>query len=603
MNGHESITLKDILTEDNLATQIANMQQQWRVQRHNKVNEWQELRNYLFATDTSTTSNSTLPWTNTTTIPKLCQIRDTLHALYMAILFPKKNWLSWEASNSDSASKEVRNVIKSYMYDKLRVSKFRITMSKVVLDYIDYGNCFATVDYVKETQTDPETQQELVTYVGPRLVRISPLDIVFNPVSRDFKSSPKIIRSLVTIADLHKRVKEQTGLEEANGLVSYLAKVRERVRAQAGDRKFEDNVRDSAYIADGFGSIQQYYGQDLVEILEFYGDIYDYDNNILKENRKIVIADGHKLISDEEIKSTNPEGVIFHAGWRERPDNLWAMGPLDNLVGMQYRIDHLENIKADVFDLIAFPVVKVRGFVHDFNWQPLEKIITGDDGDVEVLAPDARALDADFQIANLERKMEEMAGVPREALGFRTPGEKTAFEIQRLENASLRLFQNKTEHFEEAFLESLLNHMLIISKQNLDEVDTIRILDDELSIELFETIRPQDLTGSGRILPVGARNFKEKAEVIQNITNAYASGLFQDPQVSAHLSGKKLAQLIEEVLDLSDYNLFSENIRVAEELETQQAAQSASELFQSEVPVGGSVFPEDDPTLEPDEEV
>lgn len=42
---------------------------------------------------------------------------------------------------------------------------------------------------------------------------------------------------------------------------------------------------------------------------------------------------------------------IVHAGWRYRPDNLWAMGPLDNIVGMQYRIDHLENLKADAMDL------------------------------------------------------------------------------------------------------------------------------------------------------------------------------------------------------------------------------------------------------------
>jgi hypothetical protein len=41
------------------------------------------------------------------------------------------------------------------------------------------------------------------------------------------------------------------------------------------------------------------------------------------------------------------------------------MGPLDNLVGMQYRIDHLENLKADVFDLIAFPPLKIKGYVED----------------------------------------------------------------------------------------------------------------------------------------------------------------------------------------------------------------------------------------------
>jgi hypothetical protein len=32
--------------------------------------------------------------------------------------------------------------------------------------------------------------------------------------------------------------------------------------------------------------------------------------------------------------------------------------------------------------------------------------------------------------------MEEMAGAPKEAMGFRSPGEKTKYEVQRLESAA-----------------------------------------------------------------------------------------------------------------------------------------------------------------------
>jgi hypothetical protein len=73
---------------------------------------------------------------------------------------------------------------------------------------------------------------------------------------------------------------------------------------------------------------------------------------------------------------------IFHAGWRSRPDNLYAMGPLDNLVGMQYRIDHLENLKADVFDQIALPMLKIRGDVEDFEYMPAGRVYIGEEGDV-----------------------------------------------------------------------------------------------------------------------------------------------------------------------------------------------------------------------------
>ena len=126
---------------------------------------------------------------------------------------------------------------------------------------------------------------------------------------------------------------------------------------------------------------------------------------------------------------------IFHVGWRDRPDNLYSMGPLDNLVGMQYRIDHLENLKADVFDQIAYPVLKIRGDVEDFDFEPNARIYLGDEGDVGYLVPDSTALNADFQIQNIEAKMEMMAGAPREAMGIRSAGEKTAFEVNQLDDS------------------------------------------------------------------------------------------------------------------------------------------------------------------------
>ena len=62
------------------AKEIAFLWDKWNQQRFSKINQWSELRNYVFATDTSTTTNANLPWKNSTTTPKICQIRDNLHA-------------------------------------------------------------------------------------------------------------------------------------------------------------------------------------------------------------------------------------------------------------------------------------------------------------------------------------------------------------------------------------------------------------------------------------------------------------------------------------------------------------------------------------------
>jgi hypothetical protein len=183
------------VTEDQLATRISQRYMQWEIFRQEKVKQWEELRRYVYATDTRTTTNATLPWKNTTTIPKLCQIRDNLFSNYMASLFPKRKWLVWQADTNADAKRQKKEAITDYMKYVIDQDSFKQEIAKLVLDYIDYGNCFVMPEWRDETQ---ELQDKTkVGYVGPGLKRISPLDIVFDPTAPSFISSPKIIRTLV----------------------------------------------------------------------------------------------------------------------------------------------------------------------------------------------------------------------------------------------------------------------------------------------------------------------------------------------------------------------------------------------------------------------
>jgi hypothetical protein len=83
--------------DDTLAVKIADMWTRWDNARNTWKSDQQELRGYLFATDSRKTSNAKLPWKNSTVTPKLTQIRDNLHANYLAALFPSENWFNWES--------------------------------------------------------------------------------------------------------------------------------------------------------------------------------------------------------------------------------------------------------------------------------------------------------------------------------------------------------------------------------------------------------------------------------------------------------------------------------------------------------------------------
>jgi hypothetical protein len=326
--------------------------------------------------------------------------------------------------------------------------------------------------------------------------------------------------------------------------------------------------KSEAYVADGFGDIKSYYNSGCVEVLTFYGDIYDTESGKVLQNREIAVVDRAYVLYNNEEASWSGKAPIFHAGWRERPDNLYAMGPLDNLVGMQYRLDHLENLKADVFDQIAYPMIKVKGDVEDFDFEPGGRIYMGDEGDVGYLSPDTTALQADLQIKVLEDKMEEMAGAPRQAMGIRTPGEKTAFEVQQLQNSASRIFEHKAAHFERTFLEPILNAMLEISRRYMDMEEQIATIDKASGATVFITIRKDDITGNGKIVPVGARHFAERARRVQNLQNLWNIKM-QDPSVAAHMSGKEFARILSE--ELGEPTLFGENIGVTEQGQTQMA--------------------------------
>jgi hypothetical protein len=244
----------------------------------------------------------------------------------------------------------------------------------------------------------------------------------------------------------------------------------------------------------------------------------------------------------------------------------------------------------------VFPPLKIKGLVEDFEWGPFERIHVDSEGDVELMSPRIDALTANIEIQNYENRMEEMAGSPKEAMGFRTPGEKTAYEVQRLENAASRIFQSKIMQFEEMFLEPLLNDMLALAKDNLT-ASTIRIIDDEFKSSSFRKLTAQDLSAQGRIKPIAARHFAEKAELVQNMNAFFSSAIGSDEMVKVHFSSKKLAEAFEDILGLEEYEIVQPYVRVSETQELQSLNNAAQENTETEImtPAGLSEDDTDEP--------
>lgn len=575
--------IKQATGQDAEAAWVSQMWDTFNDQREKKLKEWAELDAYIFATDTSTTTNKTLPWKNSTTIPKLCQIRDNLFANYISALFPNDNWVKWEAYSRDDSLKSKRNAIEGYMQNKVRESKFRTEIEKCVYDYIDKGNAFVTSHF--ETRYKETFDGSVIPdYVGPRAGRISPLDIVFNPLATSFDDSPKVVRSVKTLGEL----KRLAATDPDQAFWADAIERREKIRRVLGSNSKEDFYKSVAYQADGFGDMYEYYMGNYIEILEFFGDYHDIDTGELMTDRIVTIVDRSFTVRNEPIPTWFTGANIRHVGWRYRPDNLWAMGPLDNLVGLQYRLDHLENLKADAMDLTVHPPLKVIGEVEEFVWGPGVEIQIDENGDVVELGKNLNGImAAASEMAAIEDRMELYAGAPREAAGIRTPGEKTLGEVMQLATAAGRIFQAKVTNFEVNLLEPLLNDMLECARRNLDVTDIIRITDDELGVQDFLSITREDITANGVVRPIGARHFAKQAQDLQNLMTVFNSPIGQ--MIAPHTSAKALTDFVEDITGLSGYSIFTPNVAVFEQQETQSIMGRAQEeaVIRDTAPVQG----------------
>lgn len=564
------LEIRASIAPDQIAAFICNTWNNYYDQMASIRSEWLETQKYIFATDTSSTSNQSLPWKNSTTLPKLTQIRDNLHSNYLSAIFPNNKWLQWTAYTRDAASKKKAEAIQAYMENKTRESNYRTTVSRLILDYIDYGNAFVTATFEKRYNNQPT--EITPAYVGPLAVRIDPKDIVFNPLADKFENTYKIVRSIKTLGELKRLAETQP---DEHGFWTQALNRRQELQSKLGSISREDFEVAEMYSVDGFGNLYDYYQSQYMEILEFYGDYHDQATGALSTGRMITCVDRSYVIRNVPIPTFSGRAPIRHVGWRLRPNNLWAMSPLANLVGMQYRIDHLENLKADAMDLAVLPPLAIVGEVEEFKWGPGVEIHLGENGTINEVSKNINAIiTADTQIKDTMDMMELMAGAPREAMGVRTPGEKTALEIQTLTNAAGRIFQEKASNFELNLLEPNLNDQLETAVRNFDGSDIIRTISDIGAIQ-FKTITKADITASGVLRPVGARHFAQQAQELQNLIGIFNSPIGQI--IRPHTSALALADFVENVTNIQSYDIFSPNIAIMEMHETQALANQSGE--------------------------
>jgi len=542
---------------------IASSVVQFWVSKNNERQAWLErvtdTRRYVTAPTTAYTA-------------MLTQIADNLAAYYMAAIMPTDDWFKFEGYRPEDIVKAL--TIQEYMSTKIKASGFRKEMGKLLWDWILYGNMFAGVEFVHEKAKSNITGEEITVYRGPRLRRISPINCLIDIHARSFDESPFVIRRMVPIPDVIEHNEKSDGPKYDEEAVN---KVKQ-IRSVTDDKDFIQQYIDNGTTIDGFQDINEYFASNYVELLEYWGDIYDPETGTLHKNKVITVADRNFTLRIGDNPSWSGRKPFVHVAWRTLPDNLYGQGPLDNIVGMQYRIDHLENAKADAWDLIMHPMIKVTGDdVDDFEYGPGQKVYVND-GDVDFIRPDTSVLNTNNEIAIYRALMEEAAGSPREMAGFRTPGEKTAFEVNVLQQGADRKFQDKLNYLEDEGMQRILGLFFELLMRNFDANDVVRVFNDVTGAVELKSISKEDVVADGVFRPVGAKHFAARNKRIQELQNMLL--IAQNPAIAPHFSGVNAGNMLEEELGWQKYNVIEENIGVREQATTQAVVMQMQQMLQ-----------------------
>lgn len=557
----KTFDLEKNLAVDVLANNISNKWQQWLFARHEWEERYRKTLSYLYSTSTDTIyGQNSNPWSANVHIPKLTQLRDVLVTYELESLFSLSDYYEFEGFTKDANTLENRRLVKNMLKNILDKGDFKGITEKLVTDYIDAGNAFAMpvweTDKVKNA-----AGVERINWEGPVAHRINPLDIVFDPLAVDFKSSPKILRTVLSIGDLALLAQNDPVMKKGfDRAMHNRRKIREAIVNG-------DTIKSDQLTIAGFGNWKSYMSSDTVELLTFYGTLYNVEDKTLHEHTKITIMDRSVVLKEEPMEDIGGYDWIHHVGYRDRKDILWAMSPLENCLGMQSRIDFLENKRSDCYDYTVNPIRKIKGQVDIPDaLGPGDDVRMDVDSDVSYLAPDTSILTADNQIDRYEYKMEEFMGSPKEVLGYRTPGEKTMFEVNQIFTAATRIFNRQIRKFEKDIFEPMINDMFQLWMRNkAGQTIQLKYWDTEREMYAFKDVNIDDINAMGRIKVNGSSTYQDKQQIAQALQMLGQNPLFLDEVVRNNFSPTELGQVFLWVSGLDKFpHLFKKDQRLYE---------------------------------------
>jgi hypothetical protein len=172
------------------------------------------------------------------------------------------------------------------------------------------------------------------------------------------------------------------------------------------------------------------------------------------------------------------------------------------------------------------------------------------------------------------------AGLPPQIMGFRTPGEKTLGEVERLDDAALRKFLHKAAQFEMDLLEPAITAEIRIGRDNFNTAVKLASQNEEGTPIIVE-ITEDDLKANGKLVPIGARRFarhNQQMSMINTLANSNLGNL-----IGQHLDTYQLARAVEDLGGFSKYEFVDKFALIREQADAMREQQIQESMMVDEL--------------------
>lgn len=529
-------TGKDIPDDINsaVARRVGDLFNDYKTSRAGKEDTWEEAWAAYLGTPIATqyqrdqvlkrVGNVNDDWRHRLNVGKAFESVETIHGYLMAATFPNSDWFNVEPTSPGHTSEA--KVIKRYLLNKLKESRFRNHYSNYLRQLLVTGTSVIALPWRYETQPYKRKVKYRLPSIAPELEREEWRTVVEQRIMRN---SPEfeLLDVFDVFIDPHVpdpndgnfiRVIHKTKSDIINSISRGIYKDLDPYTVACMTPDSVSTDTNVLYNFQGIDTPEPYRLQDIVQVVEFWGDIH-LDGITYHDVTATVI--GGNLVNFEP----NPfwAGKPFIVGsCITVPKSPYGIGVVEPNLGLLHQLNIITNQRLDNIELSIDEMytVKAGGLIteQDVSSEPGKTFLVNDHDDIRPIPRGQQAYVVTYQEgAVLEQTIDKNVGTGAlvSANNARSGERVTAAEIQAVRDAGGNRLSNLHKHIEESTLLPLLAKLFRSCQQFIDETEIVRVSGENPGQFDYYEVGIEDFQFDYKLYPLGADHVTDREKYVR----------------------------------------------------------------------------------------